>query len=122
MDGTKEGRVDGSKEGELLGMDEGIIDGAVVGELEGNADGTDVEGEELGNAVTSKSRQTSLTSQHTLQHLHTTSEGLSPSISARQSEESSSITVREEQRAFGTPPVRRFFSNDSLCNAVRKPS
>ena len=61
MDGTKEGRVDGSKEGELLGMDEGIIDGAVVGELEGNADGTDVEGEELGNAVTSKSRQTSLT-------------------------------------------------------------
>ena len=122
MDGTKEGIFDGLDEGAELGTNEGVFEGVEVGALEGKVEGSDVEGVELGKAVTSKFRQTSLTSQHTLQHLHTTSEGLSPSISARQSEESSSITVREEQRAFGTPPVRRFFSNDSLCNAVRKPS
>ena len=89
MEGTKVGIYDGIEEGEVLGIAEGITDGVVVGELEGDDDGTDVEGEELGNAVTSKSRHTSFTSQHKLQHLHTTSAGFSPSSSARQSEESS---------------------------------
>ena len=110
MDGTKEGIPDGS------------VEGVVLGELEGEVDGTAVEGEELGKAVTSKFRQTSLTSQQTLQHLQTTSAGLSPSISARQSDESSSIIVSDEHSAFGTPPVRTFLSSDTLCNEVRKPS
>ena len=75
MDGTKEGVCDGIDEGETLGTDEGIVEGVSVGEVEGEADGMDVEGDELGKPVTSKSRQKWLTSQQTLQHLQTTSAG-----------------------------------------------
>ena len=104
MDGAKEGVLDGFGEGGALGADEGVREGSFVGGLEGEADGNDVEGEELGNAVTSRSRQTSSASQQTLQHLQTTSAGLSPSISARQSAESSSIEEAIEHRPFGTTP------------------
>ena len=121
-DGTTEGAADGTYEGILLGNAEGIVEGVVVGSLDGAADGNEVEGEELGKAVTSKSRQKSLTSQQTLQHLHTTSAGLSPSISARQSDDKASIKVNEEQRAFGTSPVSWFFSRDMRCKVARKPS
>ena len=122
MDGTKDGRLDGSDEGEVLGIDEGSADRVAVGLLVGEELGKDVEGEALGNAVTSRSRQTSLRSQQTLQHLQTTSAGLSPPSSARQSEESFSIIDAAEQSSFGTAPDSRFFSIDSFSKLERKPS
>ena len=115
---------EGFIEGQMLeeGIALGFADGGAVGLLDGGDEGNGVEGEELGKAVTSKSRQTSLVSQHTEQHLQTTSAGLSPSTSARQSEDISWIKEREEHRAFGTPPVRRFFSIDRFLNSRRNPS
>lgn len=80
IDGTNEGTFEGFTEGMLLGIEEGVLEGVVEGLAEG---------EELGKAVTSKSRQIPSTSQQTLQHLHKTSAGLSPFTSARQSDDNS---------------------------------
>ena len=89
IDGTKEGTLEGFEDGILLGDDEGLEEGVDVGFSDGEVDGNEVEGDELGKAVTSRSRQTPFTSQQTLQHLHKTSAGLSPSTSARQSDDRS---------------------------------
>lgn len=114
--------MDGAEDGIELGIVEGFADGVLVGPLDGAADGKDVDGDELGKAVTSTLRQILFTSQQMLQHLHTTSAGLSPIVSARQSDEISWTREKEEHKAFAIAPDRVFFSSDMDSNAVRKPS
>ena len=87
----------------------------------GVAEGKEVLGESLGKGVTSKFAQFPSLEQQTLQHRHVT-KAASPLFPRRQSEDNSSMTEIEEQKVFGTSPLRSFPSRARIVKAARLPN
>ena len=90
------------------GFVEGELDGPALGLLLRAPLGKDVVGEVEGAAVTSTPTQTSSLSQQMSQHLQTTSASSPPSEDARQSDASSWMDDKVEQKTLGMAPSSKF--------------
>ena len=113
------GALVGEELGVPLGLCVGLLDGVDEGLKEGRSDGLSdgaAEGATLGLGVTSTSMHSPVEEQQMLQHLQETDP------EPKQSEESSSMTESEAQKAFGTKPDKLGFrSNDKYLRFLRNP-